>query len=30
MLQVFRLAALAAMLSLAFGSAAWAHDDDDS
>ena len=30
MLQVFRLAALAAVLSLAFGSVAWAHDDDDS
>ena len=29
MLQVFRLAALAAVVSLAFGSVAWAHDDDD-
>ena len=30
LLQVFSLAALAAVVSLAFGSVAWAHDDDDS
>jgi hypothetical protein len=29
MLHGFRLAALAAVVSLAFGSVAWAHDDDD-
>src|SRR4029077_10334418 len=29
MLQGFRLAALAAVVSLAFASVAWAHDDDD-